>query len=1340
MKSFIFTLPLLALNFTVHGAPVINEIHYNNDLNTIRNEFVELHNPDGVSVDLSGWKLTGAIEYTFPAGSTLPASGYLVIAEDPATLLSEFRVTAFGPYRGRLNSEGERLELIDASGNEVDGVDYGIGFPWPTLTTGEGSSMELIHPGLDNDLGSSWRSSGNFSGGISKMLIAPGSDWHYRKGWDEASDPIHAWTANGFLEDATWFQAPAPIGRNEAAVVTAVNDIFQNYSSFFLRKEFTLSGNLPSSLILRALYDDGVIVWLNGTEIYRSESVDSGIIDHRGNDENNAGEVNHGTAIASDEQDGYEEYTIDGISGLIQTGTNVVAVQVFNDSIGSSDILIDVALETPPPSFVQTPPSPGVQNHSYSVSAAPNIRQVAHIPESPTSADPVTVRAKVTDPDGVDAVTLSYQIVQPGSYIRKTDAEYEQGWVDLPMVDSANDGIFSATLPAADHRELVRYRITCVDANGAGVRAPLLDDVQSNFAYFVYDGVPAWTGANEPGVDAAETFPPELLGQLPTYHLIADEADVTNSQYGSGFNNVRFLGTLVYDGEVYDHIEFEVGGRGSTYLSGKNKWRIYFNPARELEVRDHFGKKYGESWNKLTMNSCASTRNAGNRGMAGMDESLSFKVHQLTGALAPHTSYLHFRVIDNAVEASPTDQYTGDLWGLYLAIEELDGGLLDNRDLPDGNIYRIEDGSNENQAKNQPSDRSDWTTFSSQSNSTNTETWWREHMDLEKYYNFRASNRIIGNIDLRYAGNHYFYHGTNADGTQSRWVPIAWDLDMMLSSVRHWSGTVRQEKCLSHPAIHIEYQNRCREILDLLLAEPALNGGQIGQLIDEFTQILNPDGEVLTWADLDRFMWNFNPRTASDSRPRFDHFGNFNSSPVTLSRREGSWTRTMESEDFEGQMKFILDYMTDTDPDPATWSINSGDQRGYAYNFLTSEAEDINIPDTPLISYTGSAGFPANELSFESSGFSDPQGSATFAAMQWRIGEISAIPGEPGTYEIEDNWTSTETSHVDLRIVPPASAVNPGSVYRARVRHQDTSGRWSHWSAPIEFVAGMPDVLALQQSLVISEIMYHPSTGQEHEYLELHNIGMTALDLTNVRFTDGIDFDFPSGTVIGAGDYLLVVRDRVAFEALYGPGLPVVGAYGLNESGSLSNGGEGITLALGTSAIHEFEYHDRSPWPLGADGAGSALVLHQTSHLSSQGALDPLGHGVAVNWRQGVAGGSPGEADPSSQFSGDPNADADRDGMSAFMEYAVGSSDAEAGEDGLVFEFDGSEMTLTFPRNPLASDVRFLVEVSSDLESWNADAVLARQDATTATYTFDPVGGQRYFMRLRVILGEALQE
>jgi len=210
LKSSAFILPFFALHFTAQAAPVINEIHYNNDLNTVLNEFVELYNPDATDVDLSGWQLTGAIEYTFPAGSILPANGYVVVGEDPGTINSEFGVSAFGPYSGRLNSEGERLDLVDATLSLVDEVDYGIGFPWPTLAVGEGSSMELINSSLDNDLGSSWRSSSESSDAPPQVLVEPESIWRFRRGLDEASSPIHAWTENSFVEDETWGDGQAP--------------------------------------------------------------------------------------------------------------------------------------------------------------------------------------------------------------------------------------------------------------------------------------------------------------------------------------------------------------------------------------------------------------------------------------------------------------------------------------------------------------------------------------------------------------------------------------------------------------------------------------------------------------------------------------------------------------------------------------------------------------------------------------------------------------------------------------------------------------------------------------------------------------------------------------------------------------------------------------------------------------------------------------------------------------------------------------------------------------------------------------------------------------------------
>jgi hypothetical protein len=51
-------------------------------------------------------------------------------------------------------------------------------------------------------------------------------------------------------------------------------------------------------------------------------------------------------------------------------------------------------------------------------------------------------------------------------------------------------------------------------------------------------------------------------------------------------------------------------------------------------------------------------------------------------------------------------------------------------------------------------------------------------------------------------------------------------------------------------------------------------------------------------------------------------------------------------------------------------------------------------------------------------------------------------------------WESGELTDPAGPITIPASAVITGHTYRARVRMKDTTGRWSHWSAPVEFVAG----------------------------------------------------------------------------------------------------------------------------------------------------------------------------------------------------------------------------------------------------------------------------------------------
>ena len=304
-------------------------------------------------------------------------------------------------------------------------------------------------------------------------------------------------------------------------------------------------------------------------------------------------------------------------------------------------------------------------------------------------------------------------------------------------------------------------------------------------------------------------------------------------------------------------------------------------------------------------------------------------------------------------------QYEGDLWGLYLAVEQPDGSFLNDRGLPDGNVFKIEGGNGDQkeQGTGQPSDSSDWNAFRGQSGSTQTEQWWRDNHDMDRYYSFRAVHRICGNVDIRPGYNHYYYH--HPDGY---WVPMPWDLDMMFISETHQAGYIQQRASLNNETLALEYRNRCRELLDLMCSDGSPTGGQIGQLIDEYEQIVNPAGQTLTWANLDAFMWNHHPRTNGNPNShggQSSHKGNFHYPTYNDSRIGGGWTRTLDSADHEGSMKYLREYSTDTFTG-GNWNLGNGQQQGYGYEYLSQQAEeptaDEHPPETPLLSFSGTAG------------------------------------------------------------------------------------------------------------------------------------------------------------------------------------------------------------------------------------------------------------------------------------------------------------------------------------------------------------------------------------------------
>ncbi len=600
-------------------------------------------------------------------------------------------------------------------------------------------------------------------------------------------------------------------------------------------------------------------------------------------------------------------------------------------------------------------PTPGARNSVFSTNAPPGLSKVSHAPAQPKSGEAVKVMARVSRTGDVAAVMLRVQVVEPGKYIRKTDPDYESAWRDFPMHDDgrdgderAGDGMFTATLPGEmqKHRGLGRYRIVVTDKAGATVAAPYADDECPNFAWFVYDGAPGWTGASQPGKTPPLTFPPPFFATLPTYHLLARSDDVEKSQWDGGSNKKRFAGTLVYDGRVYDHIQFHNRGQASTYVAGKNKWGFKFNRAHDFRARDLWGRKYKYSWNSFSMNACASPWAQVNRGLAGMDEAVAFRAYQLAGVPSPNTHWINFRVIDGAEESSAKSQYSGDEWGLYLVVQDPDGAWLRELGLPGGNVFNPETGR-AHFASGMVRDHSDWNRFADASRRAEPEAWWRTNLNLEAYYSFHALNRALANIDIRPNANHCFYHAP--DG---RWSPVPWDLDMMFIPKTHQPGFIDQMRCLDVLALSIECKNRGREILDLFLSDPAPNGGQIGQLVDELAGMLCPPEQDRTWPELDMAMWNWHPRSNAKDM--------FYKNPCDDWRQGGGWKRTLATPDFAGFRKYLVDFCTDSRP-TKNYAPNDGDQRGYGYGYLWWESRDEKIPARPTIRYTGATGFRTNK-------------------------------------------------------------------------------------------------------------------------------------------------------------------------------------------------------------------------------------------------------------------------------------------------------------------------------------------------------------------------------------------
>ena len=127
-------------------------------------DWVELYNSTNESISIGWWEFKDENDdhvFTIQEDQILGPGQYLVLCKDIVAFNDHF--PDIGNFAGDLgfglSGGGELIRLFDSNGLLVDKVEYNNSSPWPTEPDGNGPTLELIHPSLDNDLGENWAAS-----------------------------------------------------------------------------------------------------------------------------------------------------------------------------------------------------------------------------------------------------------------------------------------------------------------------------------------------------------------------------------------------------------------------------------------------------------------------------------------------------------------------------------------------------------------------------------------------------------------------------------------------------------------------------------------------------------------------------------------------------------------------------------------------------------------------------------------------------------------------------------------------------------------------------------------------------------------------------------------------------------------------------------------------------------------------------------------------------------------------------------------------------------------------------------------------------------------------------
>ncbi|MDB6038978.1 MAG: CotH protein [Verrucomicrobiales bacterium] len=411
-------------SFRLSQDVVINEVMYDPPVQNGSDTWIELYNRGASLVDLSGWRLSKDVVFDFPAGTTIPSDGYLVIAKDAGSMGTNYPGIAIaGSFTGNLKHKGGHLLLTDAIGNPANELIYFDGKPWPDYASGGGSSLELRDPGADNSKPESWAAS----------IETARSNW---------SNYTYRAVAQNLIGPTLWNEFVMGLLDSGECLIDDLSVIES-------------PSGTPIQLLQNGNFETGLTAWrLLGSHSQSRIEIDP---------DNSANHVLHliSTAATGHIHDHLEttyasgrtvtdgkEYQI-SFRGKWLAGNNRLNTRLYFNRVAKTSAL-------PMPSIHGTP---GRRNSTYISNSGPTFRGLIHSPIVPKSSDPVSINVSARDPQGIRDVTLWWSL-------------NGAAWKTVPMMpgslkDSSNYTGYTTILPSQPTGSIIQFFVQAADNLGA---------------------------------------------------------------------------------------------------------------------------------------------------------------------------------------------------------------------------------------------------------------------------------------------------------------------------------------------------------------------------------------------------------------------------------------------------------------------------------------------------------------------------------------------------------------------------------------------------------------------------------------------------------------------------------------------------------------------------------------------------------------------------------------------------------------------------------------------------------------------------------------------------------